>query len=493
MSMRQNNIRLRKLLKGIKVIKTTIKGNIKIKGISSDSRKIKKGFIFVAIKGQKRNGNDYIDEAIKRGAIAIITEEYADITPKICVSDAREALAILWRNFYKNPTKGIKIIAVTGTNGKTSTSYILNFILNEAKKSVGLISTIGIYINNKRIDIDGGSEVLDIPSAMTTPDPEILYKIIDKMKREGVKYLILESSSHAIAQKKLSKIKPYIGVFTNLSCEHLDFHKTMNEYYLTKRELLLKSKFKIINIDDEYGKDFYIENKKSNTISIRRKADYMGENLLKIDTGCSFLVKYSQKAVKINSRLIGDFVVYNILLAFACAKALKIKDKYIISGVKSCEEIKGRMERFCGKNVFIDSAHTPNAMESVLKSFKKQFPKKKIIVLFGCGGDRDKSKRKQMGEIASQYADELIITSDNPRTEDPKSIISDILAGVDKKVNKTIIVERKEAILFATKAIGQDGILLLLGKGHESYEINNEGKVYFDEREVLKEAFEDKW
>lgn len=486
--MKQIKMSLKGVLKGIKILKNTVPYKTKIKGIASDSRKVKEGYVFVAIKGEKRNGNDYIEEAIKNGAVAIITEEYADVSPKICVDDARKSLSLLWRNFYKNPAKRMKVIAITGTNGKTSTAYLLHSILNKAQKRVGLISTISIEINCVKVESNGGSEVLDIPSAMTTPDPEILYKNIYNMKKSGIKYLIMESSSHGIAQKKLYGIKPYICAFTNLSKEHLDFHKNMREYYLTKRQLLLASKYKIVNIDDEYGKEFYSENLSAKSISISKNADFRCKKTTKTDTGSNYLIEYCKKQLVVESKLIGDFNAYNILMAFACSKILKIKDKFIAEGIKFCEKIKGRMERYKDKDIFIDFAHTPFAMENILRTVRQQFPSKHIKLLFGCGGDRDRSKRKEMGRIASLYSDELIITSDNSRSEDPKKIIDEILTGVNEKIKKTIIVDRKEAIIFAVRDMSQNEILLLLGKGHETYEINKLGKTHFDEREIMDEA-----
>lgn len=486
--MKMNEISLRKLLKGVNVLSGSICKNKKIQGIASDSRKIKQGYLFVAIKGEKRNGNDYIEEAIKNGAEIIISDVKSSFEQVILVDDARKALAIIWNNYYKKPSKRMKILAVTGTNGKTSTAYYIYSVLRTSKKRVGLISTVNTIINDKKYENEGGSDVVDIASAMTTPDPEKLYEIIYRMKKENVKYLVLEASSHAIAYKKLCGIKLYVGMFTNLSEEHLDFHKSMAEYFMIKKRLIDECKYKIVNVDDNYGAKIYDEYKKIIAVSKKKKSSFYCEKTAKTDTEYDIFINNKKKCLKIKADIIGDFAIDNMLIAAACCKTLKIKDKYIIEGLESCK-IPGRMEKYEDKNIFIDYAHTPLAMECVLNSVKKRFCDKKIVVLFGCGGNRDKYKRKKMGEIASRLCDEIIVTSDNSRMEDPQTIIDEIIEGVSEKDKMLVFINRRDAIFYAVKNLTDEKILILLGKGHEKYEINKNGKFYFDERQVLKEAF----
>lgn len=481
-------MRLYELFKNIKIRCSNVDLSIEINEIVSDSRCVNKGDVFVAINGEKRNGNDYIDDAIKNGAIVIISDQKNNYNnmPFIYVKNAREALAKMWNAYYGNPTKDLKIIAITGTNGKTSSAYILYSILKSAKKSCGLISTIECLVNDKIYNTNGGGEVSDIPSAMTTPDPSVLYKLFYEMKSSGVEYVVMEASSHALSQYKLAGANIYIGAFTNLSLEHLDYHKNIENYFNSKKTLFKMCKFGIINIDDKYGKILKKEYLQSNTFSLNKQADFFVEKVECLDIGCTILSNLQGEKVEIKSNLTGKFVPYNIMMAVSCAKLLNIDNDKIKSGVLACNNISGRMEKV-HNNIFIDYAHTPEAMENVFLSVKSIYKNKKIIALFGCGGDRDKSKRCVMGKIASKYCDEIIITSDNSRSEDTLKIIKDIISGIDKYKAHYVIPNRREAIKFAVRKLKNNEILILLGKGHEKYEIDKSGKHYFDEREIIKE------
>ena len=482
-------MKLYELVKDIKIKCTNVDLSCEVNGISSDSRDISKGDVFVAIRGEKRNGNNYIEEAIEKGACAVISQEnnyYLDV-PYIKVENDREALSKIWNAYYGYPSKNMKIIAFTGTNGKTSCVHILKSILKEANKKYGIISTVGCEINGEVLNIGGGSEVSDIPSSMTTPDPKYLYEALYRMKQSGVDYVVMEASSHALNQYKLSGMEIYIGAFTNLSNEHLDYHKTVENYFECKKKLFEMCKIGIVNIDNEYG--LRLKNSFSNikTVSTKGKADFYATSVCCIDSGCKFVAYHKKNVIEINSNLIGHFVPDNILLSIACASILGISNEHIQNGVKKIEYIEGRMEKI-SDNIFIDYAHTPEAFERILSSVNLIF-NKKITVLFGCGGDRDKTKRAKMGKIASKYADKLIITSDNSRGENPTEIINEIFMGVDKEKLCYIIPNRENAIKLAIKILDKDDVLLLLGKGHEKYEINSEGKHYFNEKEIVREAF----
>lgn len=484
-------MRLSELLNGITVIKYNASFDENIEYIANDHRRVTLKSIFVAIKGTKRNGNDYIEEAIQNGATVIITDEIYKCKmslPYVLVKDAREALAKLWSNFYKNPAKSLKTVAITGTNGKTSTAFILYSILKASKIPCGLISTIGTYINEKKIEIDGGGSVSDVSSAMTTPDPEYLYFLYNKMKENGVKIVVIEASSHALYQKRLSAIDVDIAVFTNLTREHLDFHRNMDEYFSAKKLLFEKCKTGIVNIDNRYGKEIKNNFKNIYGCSKKEKSEFYAENIQNYSNCSEFQFLGSGINLKIKTNLVGEFNVSNTILATACAVILGIEDKAIETGVSQIERINGRLERYGNRNIYIDYAHTPAAMEKVISTIKEIHHEKRVIVLFGCGGDRDKGKRAEMGEICSKLADYTVITSDNSRTEDPKDIIKDILSGIDKNKHFAIIEDRKKAIKQIVSEMDDNDVLLLLGKGHEEYEITREGKTRFSEKDILDEV-----
>ena len=460
--------------------------------ISSDSRKTVKNGVFVAIKGTCVDGNSYVNNALKNGALAVVTDEKSSCTelvPYVLVNDARMALSLMWSNYYLNPTKEMKLIAITGTNGKTTSAYLIYSILKESKKSCGLISTIEVLINNERIETGGGSEVVGKHSAMTTPDPEILYGLLDRMKRSKVEYVVMEASSHALEQNKLSGCDIEIGIFTNLSHEHLDFHKDMDSYFSAKEKLFKKCKLCIVNIDDEYGKILSSRYKgRTLSYSCEGKPDMYATNTKKTGFGNKFTINYKNERYNIETKLIGGFNIYNCLCAILCADSLGIPKKCIRDGIKNTKGVKGRLERYKKRCIYIDYAHTPEAMECVIKEIREIYPKKRLIVVFGCGGERDRSKRSKMGQIATETADFTIITSDNSRTESPKQIFTDILNEVKNNRYK-VIEDREKAIKFGVDSMKRNGVLLLLGKGHETYQIDSTGKKSFDEREVLDKIF----
>lgn len=488
-------MRLSELLKGIDILQSSMELTEEISGIFSDSRIVKSGGAFVAIHGENRDGNDYINEAFIKGASCIITDDYKSFTMNkkcILVSDSRKALAYMWNNYYGNPTSNMKIIAITGTNGKTSCAHYIYKILQTAGKKRGIISTIGCLINDASYEIGGGSEVTDISSAMTTPDPKILYSIFNEMRKSGVEYVVMEASSHALEQSKLSPLCFEVGAFTNLSPEHLDFHKNMEEYYNSKKKLFKNSKIAVINADDEYGKRLLSElSCKLVSFSTRSKADAYASDVKNSESGIRYELNMNNfDRIEIIGNICGEFSVYNTMLATLCALELGIEMGDIVSGIYDTKNISGRIEKVVNRDIFIDYAHTPYAMENVLTTLRKIAPKKRIIALFGCGGNRDKGKRAKMGEIASKLADMVIITSDNSRSESPIAIIRDILNGVGDNTSFVVIPNREAAIYFAIKEMRDNDLLVLLGKGHESYEIDKNGKHYFSEKEIIKRVLE---
>ena len=487
-------MKLNALLKGISIIECNVDFNLEVTYISSDHRKVNKNYIFVAINGSKRNGVDFINFAIENGATVIITQDKKacnENIPYILVENVRNSITRMWSNFYYNPEKSLKVVAITGTNGKTSSAYYLYNIIRSAGFSCGLISTIDCLINDKKIDLKKDGVVSDENSNMTTPDPEVLFYILNLMRNSDIKFAIMEASSHALEQNRLGGIEIEIGAFTNLSNEHLDYHKSMGEYFKAKEKLMEMSKTCVINADDEYG-DRILKKypNKSFSFSLNNKGNFYASECNCNLNGCEYKLNYNGKSINIKTSMLGKFNIYNSLLAASCAKLLNIEDDYIVDGIQNMLQIKGRMERYKDKNIYIDYAHTPDAMKKAIMLLRDLEPNKKIISLFGCGGDRDKSKRAKMGRISTSYANFTVITSDNSRSENVNEIISNILKGIVVKDNYIVIPNRREAIIYTVNIMKEDEILLLLGKGHEEYEITSKGKLHFDEREILDEVFQ---
>ena len=478
-------MQLSKLISEIKVLKSNVSFDMDITGISEKSYKCTEGTAFVCIKGLRADGNDHITEALKNGASVIFSEnDLPENIPYIKVENTRAALSRLWSAWYGYPSKDLKIIGITGTNGKTSTAYMLKSILDSAGKSAGLIGTVR-YIAG---DVDYESE-------LTTPDPEIMQKLLYEMKKSGHEYVVCEISSHALALDKLDGVEFEMGIFTNLSQDHLDFHKNMEEYYRSKKRLFSMCRNAVINIDDIYGARLASEvSCKSVTCSsVTNSADICAKNIRRKEHSVEYEFLAESVIYRICCPVPGIFSVYNSMLAAAAADHIGIDTDHITEGIRNMGTVSGRMERIeTGKDfsVIIDFAHTPGALANVLDSIR-EFAQGRIVCLFGCGGDRDRSKRAAMGEVAATKSDYIIITSDNPRGEDPALIIKDILEGVlkiESVKNKYIVIEdREEAIRYAIRNAVKDDVILLAGKGHENYLIDSKGKRMFDERTIIKD------
>ncbi|MDX8336991.1 UDP-N-acetylmuramoyl-L-alanyl-D-glutamate--2,6-diaminopimelate ligase [Candidatus Cetobacterium colombiensis] len=460
---------MKKLFEGIefKVLNSTDK-DICTGNLEYDSRKIKNGDIFVALKGSLVDGHKYIDRAIENGAVAIIVSEEVEIKPEVgyfLVKDLREKLGFIASNFYGSPEKELKVIGVTGTNGKTTTTYLIEQILGAEK--VARIGTVEYKI---------GDEIIEAPN--TTPESLDIIKMSKKAVDKNLKYLVMEVSSHGLTSGRVDMLDFDVAVFTNLTPEHLDYHKDMEDYFNAKKILFEKLKSKengIINIDDSYGKRIYDEFG-GITYSLKEKAD------LDID-----LIK------EIKPTLLGKFNMYNLLGAIGVGKVLEIDSEKIKERAK---KIKGAPGRFEGVNagqdfkVVVDYAHTGDALENILQGVIDLEEKGKIITVFGCGGDRDKIKRPVMAKIAEKYSDLVIVTSDNPRTENPNDIIKDIVKGFESE-NYIVEIDRKEAIKKAVLKAEKDDIILIAGKGHETYQILGTTKIHFDDREIAIEAIKE--
>ncbi|MCX5702420.1 MAG: UDP-N-acetylmuramoyl-L-alanyl-D-glutamate--2,6-diaminopimelate ligase [Candidatus Omnitrophica bacterium] len=450
------------------------------------------------MKGNKVDGHKFIQEAIDRGAKAVIyqtprhpaclagrkdtkTQEKVNF---IRVEDTRKTLAKLSAEFYCNPSKKMNVVGITGTNGKTTVSYLIEALLKEAKKGFApaVIGTVNYRFKNKAI-----------PSINTTPGPIELESMLADMLKEGVNYAVMEVSSHALDQCRTEGINFHSAIFTNLTQDHLDYHDTLEKYFLAKARLfknLRPSSFVIINNDDEYGRRIKrLTRAKVATYGINTKADVMAKDIKFGISHTEFLLVAFDKEIKIKTRLIGRHNVYNILAAACWAYKEGLGLPILKFAMEKFSLVPGRLERIefkGGFSVFVDYAHTEDALRNVINSLRQLSPNR-IIVVFGCGGQRDKTKRPKMGYIVSELADYAIVTNDNPRLEDHLKIIGDIKKGI-RKNNYCVIPERKEAIKKALSLAKTQDIVLVAGKGHENYQILKSGKVHFDDREAIREC-----
>lgn len=481
---------LEDLLKGLNY--GLISGDLKtnVKEIRYDNRKVKKEDLFVCVKGFKVDGHEFAESAIANGATVIITEKKLEINHKITeilVEDSRKALAIISSNYYDNPSAKMKVIGVTGTNGKTTTAFMLKSILDKAGYKTGLVGTIANYIGDKIIKTE-----------RTTPESFELQKLFKEMVDEKVEYCIMEVSSHSLELSRVYGVEFYIGIFTNLTRDHLDFHLTFDNYYKAKYKLFQNSKFKIVNIDDEYGqrvkRDLISEGLEENiiTYSINNSGDYNVSNISVNGILSNFQLRYKEETKNVILQIPGDYNIYNALGAIASARILNIAWEDVMKALKETV-VAGRCERVVGEypknyEIIIDYAHTPDGLENILKTARK-FTSNKLICVFGCGGDRDKQKRGEMGQIAAELADYSIITSDNPRTEEPLLIIEDIVKEL-KKDNYEIEENRYKAIEKGMRMAENGDVLILAGKGHETYQVLKDETIDFDERKIIKEILD---
>jgi len=457
---------------------------ILIKNITYDSRKIKDGSLFVAIKGFKVDGHSYLETAEKNGAAAAVVEDRIETLkiPQIVVEDSRSVLAQIVKEFYKPELSQLRTVGITGTNGKTTTTYLVKSVLESAGLSSGLIGTIEYDIAGEKIN-----------SWNTTPESTDLLDMMYTMYSKELKGCVMEVSSHGLALNRADGIDFEVAVFTNLSQDHLDFHDDFEDYFAAKRKLfdLLKPEgIAVINNDDEYGKRL-IKNisREYLTFGLDSNAQIYVKNWNSSLDGLTIDIITPLGDVEIISPLIGQFNVENILAAVGVGLTFKFDLKTIKKGIENLDRIPGRLEPVKLKNnrvAVVDYAHTPDALQKALIELNK-INKKNLWVVFGCGGDRDKAKRPIMGKIAEDYATKVIVTSDNPRSEDPDKIIEDILAGISQKESIEVEQDRKAAIKLALDKSESNDIILIAGKGHETYQEINGIKHSFDDRLIIKE------
>lgn len=474
------------ILNGVDVLDILGNKEIEISEIVFDSRKAVKNSLYIAIKGTLVDGHQYISSAIEKGAKAIVCEVLPEQKEEgiiyIKIENSSKVLGLLASNFYGNPSKGLILVGVTGTNGKTSVSTLLFDIFKKMGYSSVLISTVEYRI---------GDEVF--PSTHTTPDIITLNKILSKAVEQGCQYAFMEVSSHGIHQGRIDGLNFRIAGFTNITHDHLDYHKTFLEYLNTKKRFfdeLPQTAVAITNIDDKNGLVMLQNTKaKKKTYAVKTLADYHGK-LLELDFN-GMLLDFNGK--EFWTTLTGKFNVYNLLLVFAIARELGFEENEILTTISKLKRVNGRFEvlKSQGGIIFVvDYAHTPDALENILDSINEIRTKnERLITVFGCGGDRDREKRPEMGKVATRKSTLAIITSDNPRTEDPAQIIKEIEAGVESQnFSKYITIpDRKEAIKMAIKFAEPKDIVLVAGKGHETYQEINGVKHHFDDKETILE------
>lgn len=479
-------MKLNKILSNIdyKVIQGTTE--LEVNNMEFDNRTVNSNDVFFALKGISTDGHKYIEAAIKKGARAIIVSKDININNKdvtiIKVSDTRIAFALASANYFDNAHKKLKIIGITGTNGKTTSAFMIKSILEQAGYKVGLLGTIANYIGRKKID-----------SKSTTPESFELHKLFKKMVDEGVEYCVMEVSSHSLYWDKVYGIDFKYGIFTNLTQDHLDFHKTFEEYYRCKFKLFTISETCIINNDDEYGKKIIKElndtNKKIITYGIHSKSDYEAKNYEIMPRSINYDLVHKGIISPMSISISGEYNIYNSLEAIVVAVEEGIS-KDIVKTAMTKIVVNGRCEilkctESLGFHVILDYAHTPDGLEKIMRTCK-DFTEGRLIGVFGCGGDRDKSKRPIMGKIGTDICDIAVITSDNPRSEEPIAIINDILKGV-RKNNYIIEENRRLAIKKAIIEAKKDDVIVIAGKGHEDYQVLKTGKIHFDEHEIVEE------
>lgn len=500
-------MKLKELLKGLK---RGLRGNIdateeiEITGICPDSSRVERGNLFVAIKGLKSDGHAYIDEAIEKGASALVVERQAvdegrfDLrkikVPIIICENTRRLMSYLFSEWYGKPQLSLKMIGVTGTNGKTSVSRLIYEMLIRSGRRCALVGTVGCKTYKRELTLKNP----DPNANMTTPDPEQLFEFLSEAVADGCEYAVMEVTSHALYFDKVAPITFDVSVFTNLSEDHLDLHGDMDSYFAAKSKLFSQSRRAVINYDDRYGR---LLAEKINipallcTMEGRDTGCSAEEVRLLGESGIEYKLTCRDLRLRVRSPLLGRFNVMNTMQAALAVRLLGLSVSEIKDGLAHFLGVEGRLERLkfdesVDFTVYLDYAHTPDALENLLRTARGfAHPGQRIVLLFGCGGDRDTHKREIMGRIATNMADMVIITSDNSRSESASRIIDDILMGIDESCSAsyTIIENRREAIEYAIMNARRGDVILLAGKGHEEYEITGEGRRHFSEREIAHE------
>lgn len=487
--------KLSEVLHGLEMNLSSGAREIEIRQVACDSRKVQPGALFFALHGAKADGNAFIQDALKRGAVAIASEEPAPSTIPagvewIQVREARKALAICAANFFRHAADALQLVAVTGTNGKTTTTSVVDAIVKASGAKTGLFGTIAYHTPRG-----------DYPALNTTPESVDLQEVLAEIRDAGGKYAVLEASSHSLAMDRLWGCHFQAAVFTNLTREHMDFHKTFEDYFAAKKRLFEGTgagapEVAILNADDEFGMRLAGLAKKTVTYGLESPVDITTKKFHLTFEGLAFTALTPNGKLNVVSQLVGRINVYNLLAAIGAAQALGLSNEAIEKGIRDLESVSGRFQRIdLGQPflVIVDYAHTDDALENLIRTARELNPKGRIITLFGCGGLKDRTKRPVMGEVTGRLSDLTILSSDNPRSEDPLKIISDIIVGLQKTAGKYLIEpDREKAIGMAMDEARAGDIVLLAGKGHEDYQILADRTLAFDDREMARRALHER-
>ena len=477
-------MKLSQILNGLDILASTAEPELEVTDVVNDSRTVTPGAVFVAVRGFETDGHRFIPQAVSAGAAVVICEESPAVpVPYVLVADSRHALAVTARNFFGDPSSKLCVIGVTGTNGKTTTTYLIKHLLEEILHAkVGLIGTNGNMI---------GDEMLH--SERTTPESRDLQELFTRMLEAGCTHVVMEVSSHALDLGRVEGIHFAVGIFTNLTQDHLDYHKTMENYAAAKAKLFSMCDKGVVNLDDAWS-DFMLERAKCPvlTYSVKNnRGDLAAHDIKYSASGVKFCAVHGATIQPVSLAIPGTFSVYNALGVLACMLQLGISLQDAAEAMATATGVKGRVEVVPTDGdytILIDYAHTPDALENVLRSMR-EVTEGRLVALFGCGGDRDRTKRPIMGRIAAELADFVVVTSDNPRTEEPEAIVADILEGMkDSGTPRQVIVNRPAAIEWAIEHHEPGDVIILAGKGHEDYQILGKTKIHMDEREIVADV-----
>lgn len=475
-------MKLKKLLLGVNVVKIIGNKDVDIKDVVIDSKKATQNSLYICIKGNDYDGHSFVNDCVNYGSIAIVCERELDTSiTQIIVDNTRESMSIIASNFYENVDKKLKLIGVLGTNGKTTTAHLIKNVLDSVGVKCGVIGTLGTYYLDKYLE-----------PTLTTPDPLDLHKILYEMYSSGVECVVMEVSAHAVYLDKVKNLKFVTAVFTNFTQDHLDFFGDMQAYKQAKLKFFKQNKCEklVVNIDDELGKEIYNSNQNCITYGLDNPADIFAVNILYRGKKTSFYINLFDFVSNIDLKLLGLFNVYNALACCGVCYGLNIRCEDIILGLSKIKSVAGRLEKVYSKEfeVVVDYAHTPDGLSKALLSLKP-FVSNRLICIFGCGGNRDDTKRSVMGEISGSLADFTIITSDNPRYEEPMNIIYQIEQGVIKKTKKYLIIEsREDAIKYALNIAVKGDLILIAGKGDEKYQEVLGIKSLYNDKDTVNEC-----
>lgn len=472
-------MKLTELFSGI-AFTTQLPSDADLGQVTCDSRQVEPGGVFVCVPGTRMDGHDHAGEAVGKGAAAIVCQRDLGLPQQILVQNSRAAYARLCANALGNPARRLRLIGVTGTNGKTSITYLLRYMLAHCGKRAGLIGTIQNQIGE-----------MYIPATHTTPDPAELHAMFARMAEAGCEYVVMEVSSHALDQHRLEGCEFECAIFTNLTQDHLDYHGTMENYYQAKKQLFMQSKQAVINLDDEYGRRLLGEiTCPAHTFSVGNdRADFTARSVETFVHSSKFTFVGNARIGRVVCPMPGLFSVSNAMAALSCMVVLGMELQKAIEGLAACPGVPGRAEVLPTDTPFTvvrDYAHSPDGLEKITAALKP-FVKGRFVVLFGCAGNRDRTKRPKMLAAVAKQADYIVLTSDNPRDEDPMQIITDALPGLEGyDVPCKVIANRYDAIEWALRFCEKDDLLLLAGKGHEDYQVLDYGTIYFDEKEIVQ-------